>query len=130
MTNSKSTEMRVIKFRAWGTWASTIPIQMWYPGKCDYGITFDGQVVYLDWGGGVSELVGLTLMQYTGLKDKNGKEIYESDLVRWEDGSNGTVVWNNELGCYLLGDGIKKFDYINWGKCEVVGNLFENPELI
>ena len=68
------------------------------------------------------------LMQYTGLHDKNGKEIYEGDIVRlkWKDAGNHakqtirSVQWNgNGYGCALT-------EY----ECEVIGNIYENPELI
>lgn len=83
------------------------------------------------------------MMQFTGLKDKNGKEIYEGDVLRlidseFEEGNNYvTVEWNNEVA------GFDPFiDYVQFSispvsgvgddpkNCEVIGNVFENPELI
>jgi len=71
------------------------------------------------------------LMQYTGLKDKNGKEIYEGDILRWEDrgGDYPSVmimtkpveIKNLNSMTPMLFD---KIDYF------VIGNIYENPELL
>ena len=66
-------------------------------------------------------------MQFTGLTDKNGKEIYEGDIVRYRDGIY-KVDWF-ENGFYLFRDVRAKFD-IWWVDTEVVGNIYENPELL
>ena len=72
------------------------------------------------------------LMQYTGLKDKNGKEIFEGDIVR-KNRKNGIIEWNNDIAGYVWRDSkvsvtaLLKNTYKN---CKVIGNIYENPELI
>lgn len=70
-------------------------------------------------------------MQYTGLKDKNGKEIFEGDIVLYTDfggDKNHLVVeWSENDGAFLFG--WVRTDYAI-SKGEVVGNIYENPELL
>ncbi len=83
-------------------------------------------------------------LQYTGLKDKNGKEIYESDVLKWEEGKHFNACGRKCKGDYIV--------YVEWGEsgwlpfeakegysgttmfevrdCEVIGNIRENPELL
>lgn len=72
------------------------------------------------------------VMQYTGLKDKNGIEIYEGDIFKSIIGVNATVEWEKEgrfLGFTI--DGKRRITYINREPLvEVIGNIYENPELL
>ena len=77
------------------------------------------------------------LMQSTVLIDKNGKEIFEGDVLRTYDGELAKVVWNKYLGCWEARfiDEIVDLSEVadikyNRSDCEVVGNIYENPELL
>lgn len=80
------------------------------------------------------------LMQYTGLKDKNGLEIYEGDIVKMHivvlspDDKVGRVEYTPEYGYSLLMHGrrARQNDWANdeGANYEVIGNIFENPELL
>lgn len=82
------------------------------------------------------------LMQFTGLKGKNGKEIFEGDIVKFsgcdDDVYVTPVVWDKNYACFgvSFGDGypmsldyLEEF-YTELKDIEVVGNIYENPELM
>lgn len=112
--------MREIKFRSW----------LKFKGK----MLYDFDVLY---NGKVSETSKRVLMQYTGLKDKNGKEIYEGDIICYNRGQTEsrekmTVMWMDagfvlsaykEDWSYYLSDCIPV-------TLEVIGNIYENQELL
>ena len=122
--------MKQIKFRAW----DSISKQLFIPD----GILKDGRSFLITDQKSIMayDLDKFPLMQYTGLKDKNGKEIYEGDIIKW-------CVWDHKVewekhsasyGAYALSDIIDiysmKLDPHNWMDAEVIGNIYENPELL
>lgn len=86
---------------------------------------------------GMHEVDPETICQCTGIKDKNGKLIWENDIVNClTEECSGYIGWNeSEAGFYfnvLLEDGSFEeehiYDYQDW--IEVIGNTFDNPELL
>ena len=74
-----------------------------------------------------------TIGEYTGLKDKNGKEIFEGDIVYIiPEDETGVIEWDNERARYIVIYDNIITDFDNWyGKdLEVIGNIYDNPELL
>ena len=83
----------------------------------------------------------IILMQFTGLKDKNGKEIYEGDII-FCNGLYYVVFWDNINACWsaetdqikkaneLEVDGVFQLNEDEKEFYEVIGNIYENPELL
>lgn len=77
----------------------------------------------------------IELMEYTGLKDKHGKEGYKDDLVKMFDRSLFQIVWNDHYARFQLelvkGEEIKKvYDMGMLQMGEIIGNIYEQPELL
>ena len=74
------------------------------------------------------------LMQFTGLLDKNGKEIYEGDIGFFFKNANFIIDWDDEYGkymyCYRKGKGAGGFSGTTAKRFQVIGNIYENPELL
>jgi len=76
------------------------------------------------------------VMQFTGLKDKNGKEIYEGDIVKYEFSHPLHVVWLDAgWGVRWQDIGNTEEQFINtedeeFQYIEIIGNIYENPELL
>lgn len=113
--------MREIKFRAWigshNRFADTVAVY-----------NDGGWLAKIGEIGGYDENDGGILEQFTGLKDKNGKDIYEGDILKCEYGFMWRVEFSN--GAFQLDDGFGG-SYVICGHDEkVVGNIHENPELL
>ncbi len=117
--------MREIKFRAWdkenGCWASIDSIALCDDGSVAYLVSADGEPPYLE--------EDVEIMQYTGLKDMYGRDIYEGDIVKNEYGKVTDIQYDPRSAAFGVGD--YYFGTIGSGKIlEVIGNIFENPELL
>lgn len=117
--------MREINFRAWVRRLDRM---------CNVtGIDFErNEINILSPGWHMSEWLRrdqVELMQYTGLKDNNGREVYEGDVVKNEYGKVMDIQYDPRSTAFGVGD--YYFGTIGSGKIlEVIGNIFENPELL
>ncbi len=135
-----------------GMWIQGYLFQFWGRAYILWGITNDVPTMH--------EVIPETVGQYTGLKDKNGKKIFEGDIVRfiwwWFDGAEreseltGTIVYSSDNMSFQL-KGVKNkewrdfvgadehdmdyltpFSELNFcdADFEVIGNIHDNPELM
>src|SRR3990167_612520 len=118
--------MREIKFRAWDGSQMRYKFLLHNTNGRLAGLDMGGATISLEW------KHGWEIMQYAGLKDKNGKEIYEGDifnqgdkkikyLVEWVD----TGFKGKQLGTNTSWVGLEFHQRF----IEVIGNIYENPEL-
>lgn len=108
----------------------------------------DNEIDHISWledelyciGDGITYMVSaedLELMQSTGLKDKNGKEIFEGDILDYR-GRKALVRWHGSYASFIyrfVDEPHKqkaewKPLYLAYMKCEIIGNIYENPEFL
>ena len=134
--------MREIKFRAWGAKEKMFSdsCAVFSDGSWDLTYIVEDER-QLEAEETRCPCEGDAVMQYTGLKDKNGKEIYEGDIVLSE-GRKVVIEWGiynshsyghgdceseTYIGFNLGYYGIKENHF---KECEVIGNIYENPEIV
>lgn len=82
------------------------------------------------------EIIPETIGQFTGLLDKNEKEIYEGDIIRFgaQYGSVSDVKYITKNAGYLVkdkfGDWQWLYDVVASTNCEIIGNIYDNPDLL
>ncbi|MDU2237218.1 MAG: YopX family protein [Streptococcus mitis] len=124
------------KFRAW------MKSLKW---MCDVtNISFDSKFVDICQQGDTErytemsvEFDEITLMQSTGLFDRNGKEIFEGDILDYR-GRKALVRWHGSYASFIYRfvDELQNRNtewkplYLAYMKCEIIGNIYENPELL
>jgi uncharacterized phage protein (TIGR01671 family) len=118
---------RELKFRVWDTKNNEFVklVNFWVSpenlNKCfmEWRPELDGETVFETKNG------AFVFQQFTGLRDREGKEIYEGDIIKMLDGTNYEVkfhIESNELNC-------SGYMFSSFG-VKVIGNIFENPELL
>lgn len=119
--------MREIKFRAYDKKENEMFYSSMYQDKTSmaYGLSN-----FLSECGDIED----TLMQYTGLKDKNGLEIYEGDIIEYMTGqlkhipTKHKVIWDSDEARFSFGcKADKQYMFYN---TVIIGNIYENPELL
>ena len=121
--------MREIKFRAWDKIAKMFVQVSWA-----FDIDNSGSIYPCK----TTPETDLVLLQYTGLHDKNGVEIYEGDIVKFWDKEQSPIFFKGGCFCVKLEVewavfGIKtELHYLIEivEQCEVIGNIYESPELL
>lgn len=117
--------MREIKFRAWDKEAGAlVSHEILYCGNdppanfCDFDVWTNNKQRYVP-------------LQYTGLKDENGKEIYEGDICRLlGDKTRTAIISYSEANFMIYGLGFLTRGAVEIYKLEVIGNIYENAELL
>lgn len=147
--------MRPIKFRAWDKTKRMMVgpddrpdidrRSVANPGcglmYCDLeslGIQFDGEIIVTDECSRYDYIKSsdrFILEQFTGLHDKDGKEIYEGDIVRFKNWSPKVVEWGHGtkdhwVACFALNPSLLFLNNTDMAQAEVIGNIHENPELL
>ena len=120
--------MREIKFRAW------FKKEKRWLGEHDFKISPNGQTA--TYGLYCHPINDIAIMQFTGLKDKNEKEIWEGDVCKYK--------WRSEVGGDVTSEGIAEVFYfgasfavdhlllnhISHTEIEIIGNIYSNPNLL
>lgn len=115
--------MRELKFRAFDT-AKKLMINDFEIKDCFQAVITEEDAYYFDY----------EVMQYTGLKDNWGAEIYIGDIILFKSGDYALIGCEDYLSMFAEWLGDPECEDLSeckhWGKALVVGNKYENPELL
>jgi uncharacterized phage protein (TIGR01671 family) len=118
--------MRLIKFKAWDKVSKEMKDWDWCKQDNLYQLSIPQENTSFIW------------LQFTGLLDKNDKEIYEGDIVEWEDDICGEITMGKKMiqtdvRYNMFYAGYTPFTFgskqASSNECEVIGNIYENPKL-
>lgn len=129
-------EQRVIKFRAWNkVWAMMLPVDSidFVNKSCSVTVEasdYDHKGEWSDYVFGED----IILMSFTGLHDKNGKPIFEGDLITaegiWQPGEVAEIIWTTKYNGFGIRSNSSTDPMLpnTLSNIEVLGNIYENPE--
>ena len=122
--------LREIKFRGKridnGEWVVGFLVKMW--GEFHIIDFNDENIAY--------PINSETIGQFTGVKDKSGREVYDDDIILQQQygGGKGKMIVRFEKGAFIVGyhsgSSTRKTPMLLNDRCEVIGNIHDNPELL